>query len=155
MNCSLATGHIPVEFFPPPLYGELRSYLPPEARVSMLAIMLYAAGIKPWSWVLRESDWLLGHDPDVVLGQKIQYAADKAAHELALNTALNDAIAEAERMAQAGGRSLFVGTDRDGQSLWVGTDHETGERMFGDGEPAGDEMLVINPGLADDLRRLN
>lgn len=105
---SLATGHIPPEFFPPPRYGELRSYLPPEARVSTLAIMLYCAGITPWSWVWRESDWLLGHDPEVVTAQRVKYAADEVAHKLLMEWSLQDALVEAEKLAQASGRTLFT-----------------------------------------------
>ena len=107
MQCSLATGHVPPEFFPVPLYGELRSHLPPEARVSMLAIMLYAADITPWSWVMREPDWLLGHDPDVVTAQRIGYAADKAAHEMLFSVALVEAIEDARQFAASNGYTLI------------------------------------------------
>jgi hypothetical protein len=107
VNNSLATGHIPPEFFPPPRYGELRSHLPPEARVATLAIMLYAAGITPWSWIWRESDWLLGHDPDVVTAQRVSYAADEIAHKLRMEWALQDALADAEQLAKASGRTLY------------------------------------------------
>ncbi len=107
MQCSLATGHVPPEFFPVPLYGELRSHLPPEARVSMLAIMLYAADVTPWSWAMREPDWLLGHDPDVVTAQRIGYAADKAAHEMLFSVALVEAIEDARQFAASNGYTLI------------------------------------------------
>lgn len=102
MQCSLATGHIPAELFPPPLSGELRSYLPPEARVTELAIMLYLAGITPWSWA-REPDWLRAHDPDITREQ----IADKAVHDWLFGCALDAALAEAEGLANASGRTLF------------------------------------------------
>lgn len=107
-QCSIATGHIPRDLFPPPLYGELRSYLPPEARVATLAIMLYAAGVTPWSWAMREPDWLLGPDPDVVTAQRVQYAADKAAHDKAMADAMLGALREARIMAATQGRELVL-----------------------------------------------
>jgi hypothetical protein len=107
---SLATGVMPASYFPPNVYGELRSYLPPDCRVSFLALAIYCGGITPWSWVMREPDWLLGHDPDVVTAQRVKYAADEVAHKLLMEWSLQDALVEAEKLAQASGRTLFTPT---------------------------------------------
>ena len=98
---------MPASYFPPNVCGELRSYLPPDCRVSFLALAIYCGGITPWSWVMREPDWLLGHDPDVVTEQRVSYAAAEVAHKLRMEWALQDALADAEQLAKASGRTLY------------------------------------------------
>lgn len=123
LNHSLfMTGHLPEDIVGDPRIGELRSYLPPDQRPTMLALSLYVVGVTPWSWA-REPDWLEYHDVQA----SIDVAATKAWHAAqriaAGSIGLQAAVLEAEQWLNEQGRYL--------------ADPETGERLF----PASEETL--------------
>lgn len=109
------TGHIPDDIVPQARAGELRSYLPPDQRPTLLALSLYVVGVTPWSWA-RDPDWLEYHDVQA----SIDVAATKAwhaAHRIAAGSiGLQAAVLEAEQWLNEQGRYL--------------ADPETGERLF-------------------------
>lgn len=121
LQTNFFTGHVPPEVVPAPFVGELRSYLPPEARVTKLALMLYCAGITPWSWA-REPDWLITHD-DRAIDLAAQRAGDAALHIGQASFGLLDAVHDAESWLNERGQYL--------------ADPNTGERLF----PANEETL--------------
>lgn len=100
------TGDIPVHLWAEPVIGELRSYLPPEARVTTMAICLYSAGLPPASWRCREPEWPEMHDNDFV-----QRAAEDLRRRALFGIGLMEALDEAREMAASQGRTLVVGPE--------------------------------------------
>jgi hypothetical protein len=100
------TGYIPPEIYSPPMIGELRSYLPPESRVTALAIFLYAAGVTPWSWA-REPDFIVDADPDRAVAMHIEAGIAQLEAHMRASLGLMDAVMEAELLARESGKRLY------------------------------------------------
>lgn len=100
------TGDVPAHIYAPPNIGELRSYLPPEARVTTLAILLYAAGVTPWSWA-REPDWLIAATPEETLEIVLDNTARAVYADTQKTLGLLDALMDAEVMARESGKRLY------------------------------------------------
>lgn len=116
LNQSLfMTGHLPDDIVSEPAIGELRSYLPPEARVTALALSLYVVGVTPWSWA-REPDWLESHDHNDAIDIAAANAGHAAFRIAARSVGLSFAVADAESWLNERGQYL--------------ADPETGERLF-------------------------
>lgn len=113
------TGECPTGLFFDPVIGELRSYLPPEVRVTTLALCLYSAGLTPHSWA-REGQWMVAASREQERDLYVAVASAQVSRSMAFSVGLTEALLEAESMARESGRRLV--------------DPETGAPMFPDEE---------------------